>query len=53
MRKVFRCLLISLLFIGTGCSEKNAVEGKVTITSTAPFSKLKGSKSPPPQIPKQ
>jgi len=51
MRIVLSSILVALVLLA-GCSQNTATEGKVTITSTKVFGKMKGSKSPPPQIPK-
>ncbi len=47
-------LLYLMMITCLGCGGQNtAIEGKVVITSTKSFEKMKASKSPPPQIPKQ
>jgi hypothetical protein len=48
-----RLSLLLVMVICLGCGGPPATEGKVTITTTAGFSKMHGSKSPPPQKPKQ
>jgi hypothetical protein len=45
-------LLLTITCLGCG-GQNTAIEGKVVITSTKGFEKMKASKSPPPQVPKQ
>jgi len=53
MRLTF-CILITSCLLLAGCRDSNeAVQGKVNITDTKAFSKMKSMKSPPPQKPGQ
>jgi hypothetical protein len=53
MRVLLLALMNALILFGCGgCRGEDAVQGSVKFSSTAPFNKLKGMKSPSPQIPK-